>query len=63
MIIVHLMLALAVAAAVVPQSASAISCAAERGLGTPREILGTPPMCNGSRRSLYARECSTSPTR
>jgi aspartyl-tRNA(Asn)/glutamyl-tRNA(Gln) amidotransferase subunit A len=25
----------------------AISCAAERVLGTPREILGTPPMCRG----------------
>jgi len=23
----------------------AIACAAERTLGTPREILGTPPMC------------------
>jgi aspartyl-tRNA(Asn)/glutamyl-tRNA(Gln) amidotransferase subunit A len=23
----------------------AIACAAERVLGTPREILGTPPMC------------------
>jgi aspartyl-tRNA(Asn)/glutamyl-tRNA(Gln) amidotransferase subunit A len=23
----------------------AIACAAERILGTPREILGTPPMC------------------
>jgi aspartyl-tRNA(Asn)/glutamyl-tRNA(Gln) amidotransferase subunit A len=25
----------------------AIACAAERVLGTPREILGTPPMCRG----------------
>jgi aspartyl-tRNA(Asn)/glutamyl-tRNA(Gln) amidotransferase subunit A len=25
----------------------AIACAAERVLGTPREILGTPPMCKG----------------
>ncbi|MGB8488489.1 MAG: amidase family protein, partial [Xanthobacteraceae bacterium] len=24
-----------------------IACAAERVLGTPREILGTPPMCSG----------------
>jgi aspartyl-tRNA(Asn)/glutamyl-tRNA(Gln) amidotransferase subunit A len=24
-----------------------IACAAERALGTPREILGTPPMCKG----------------
>jgi hypothetical protein len=26
----------------------AIACAAERVLGTPREILGTPPMCKAS---------------
>jgi aspartyl-tRNA(Asn)/glutamyl-tRNA(Gln) amidotransferase subunit A len=25
----------------------AIACAAERVLGTPREILGAPPMCKG----------------
>ena len=25
----------------------AIACAAERALGTPREVLGTPPMCRG----------------
>jgi Asp-tRNA(Asn)/Glu-tRNA(Gln) amidotransferase A subunit family amidase len=25
----------------------AIACATERVLGTPREILGTPPMCKG----------------
>jgi aspartyl-tRNA(Asn)/glutamyl-tRNA(Gln) amidotransferase subunit A len=25
----------------------AIACAAERVLGTPCEILGTPPMCRG----------------
>src|SRR5262249_54768268 len=27
----------------------AIACAAERVLGTPREILGAPPMCKGER--------------
>ena len=26
---------------------TAIACAAERVLGTSREILGTPPMCRG----------------
>ena len=28
----------------------AIACAAERVLGTPREILGVPPMCKASAR-------------